>query len=78
MTDKPVTTQSFGPKRHQGWALNEDGVKVPTFSKRTFFQRLDKMESMSVAALSRYAHLFRNRGLILADFIVLRRLGVKL
>lgn len=70
------TTKWFGPDRYQRWNLR--GGKVPIASKRNFFQRIDKMEAMSVPALQRYLDLFYSKGLIVADLIFLQRLGVKM
>ena len=64
-----------GLRRYQRWTHNEKGEKVIVASKRNFFQRIEKMEQMNVAALTRYHKWFKNKGLVLADLIILQRLG---
>lgn len=71
------TTKCFGPDRYQRWTCDIKGGRVPIASKRNFFQRIDKMEAMSVPALQRYRDLFYSKGLIVADLIFLQRLGVE-
>ena len=45
-------------------------------AKRSLPKRINKMESMSTVTLTRYAHWFYDKGLIVADLIILQRLGV--
>jgi hypothetical protein len=72
--DKSVIKNCFGPRRYQAWIKDENGKKVPTLSKRSPLQQIEKMESMSVKALKRYRTMFTEH-LIVADLVVLQRLG---
>jgi len=48
---------------------------IVRYKKRTFFARIDKIESMPVDRLKRFHRMFYTRGLKLIDLIILQRLG---